>query len=206
MLAFEVDMAVLDQLIERMAATDHQIELARTSALRKMRKRFETRVKGLAAKKLRMPQKALADRFFSEKIDPGDDELRLWVGTWNVSPFSIGSVSVYGTPGKTGGVKAGRRTYRGAFIGSIYSGEQKVWIRLHSPHYSPELYPTKYRPGDRGLGDTGLRGRFPVVRAAVPIDAIISEVLRTEGDSISQEFVKVFEQELNYYVNVKGNA
>lgn len=206
MLVFEVDQSAIDQLIVRMAATESQIEKARYSALGKMKKRFESRVKGMAAKKLRMPMKGLSDRFFSERIQPGDDELRLWVGTWNVSPFSLGAVSVYGTPGKTGGVKAGRRTYRGAFLGSIYSGEQQVWIRLHSPHYSPELYPTKYRPGDRGLGDTGLRGRFPVVRAAVPIDWAISEVLRTEGDSIAAEFVKLFAQELNYYVNIKGAA
>ncbi len=204
MLTFDVDTSVFDRVIGRIDATTGQIEQARTSALRKMRSRFETMVKKAAAKKLRMPQKAISDRFFSNRIEPGDDELRLWVGTWAVSPFSIGSVSLYGVPGKTGGVKAGRRTYRGAFLASIYTGQEKVWIRLHSQHYAPELYPTQHRPGDNGLA--GMRGRFPVVRAAVPIDEVIAGVLEQEGDAMLAEFEKVFAQELNYYANVKGRA
>lgn len=200
----EIDPTALDKVIGGMNATEDQIEKARISALRKMRSRFETKVKQVVAKKLRLPQKALSGRFFSENIQPGDDELRLWIGTWAITPFSIGSISPYGIPGKTGGVKVGRRTYRGAFLANIYSGQTKVWIRLHSKHYSPELYPTKYRPGDRGLAD--LQGRFPVVRAAVPIDEIIAEVLEQEGDAIAAEFGKVFAQELNYYLNVKGKA
>lgn len=186
------------------AATDQQVDAARASALRKMKNRFETAIKREASKQLRIPQRALADRLFSNDIGPGDEELKIWFGTWPVSPFSLGGVSVYGMPGKSGGVRAGKRTYPGAFLGTLYSGTTKVWIRLHSKHYSPELYPTKYRPGDRGLGE--LKGRFPVVRAAVPIDAVIQSILEREGDSIAAEFGKVFVQELNYYVNVKGRA
>jgi hypothetical protein len=81
-----------------------------------------------------------------------------------------------------------------------------VWIRLRSKHYSPELYPTKRRPGDRGLGDQGLRGRFPVVRAAVPIDEVLERVVDRDGDAISEEFLKVLTQELNYYTNIRGKA
>lgn len=180
-------------------ATEEQIEMARTSALRKMRKRVETMVKRLAAKRLRIPQKAIAGRFFSSNIRPGDDELSVWIGTWAVSPFSIGSPRQTAT-----GVRVARRFYPGAFLGLVYSGQEKVWIRLHSKHYSPELYPTQHRPGDRGLGEH--RGRFPVVRAAVPIDTVMSEVLDDHGDEIGAEFEKLYAQELNYYANVKGTA
>ena len=67
-------------------------------------------------------------------------------------------------------------------MAKIYTGTEKVWIRLHSPHYTPDLYPTKHRPGDRGLA--GYNGRFPVVRAAVPIDGVISDVVELEGDAV----------------------
>lgn len=199
-----VDDSALQQFAGIAEATDKQMEAARTSALRKMRKKVETLVIRAAAQKLRIPQKALKDRFFSNNIEPGDDELNVWIGTWAISPFSIGSVSAYGVPGKSGGVRAGRRNYPGAFLASIYTGETKVWIRLHSKNYSPELYPTQYRPGDRGLGE--LRGRFPVIRAAVPIDAVMREVLERDGDEIAREFEKIFARELNYQVNVRGNA
>lgn len=201
-MVFDVDQRGLEATIARMSATTGQVEAARTSALRKMRKRLETRIKQKAARALRIPQRAIAGRFFSNGVTPGDDELRIWVGTWDVSPLSIGAPSVYGIPGISGGVRVGRRSYRGAFMGEIYSGTTKVWIRLHSPHYSPELYPTNTRPGDRGASE--LRGRFPVVRAAVPIDGVIRDIIEKDGEEMAQEFVTVFAQELNYQVTVKG--
>lgn len=199
MFAFAVDHKQLDRAAEKMAATDKQIEAARTSALRKFGKRFETRVNQAAARQLRIPQKALGGRFFSSSVSPGDDELRIWIGTWSVSPFSIGAPSQ-----NKFGVRVGRRSYRGAFLGQVYTGQNKVWIRLHSRHFDPELYPTRKRSGDRGLSD--LRGRFPVVRAAVPIDGVISSILALQGKELAAEFATIYEQELNYQVFVKGGS
>lgn len=207
MIDVHVDQDAIREVIRRFGSTPNQVALARASALRKMRKRVETKIKREAAKELRMPQKALESRFFSNTIRKGDDVLKIWIGTNPVSPFSIGSVRVYGTPGKTGGVKAGKRTYRGAFLASIYTGREKVWIRLHSKHYSPELYPTLHRSGDRGLTDeSGLRGRFPVVRAAVLIDEVMEKIVDRDGEDILADFNQVFTQELNYYTNIRGKA
>lgn len=202
MLRLTIDQDLLDRRIDLTGATDLQIEAARTSALRKMRKRIETHIRQRAAKSLRIPQKAIGNRFFSNALNPRDEELKVWIGTWSVSPHSIGSPSVYGVPGISGGVRVGSRLYPGAFPAKIYSTEEKVWIRLHSKHFSPEIYPTAYRPGDRGW--TSHRGRFPVVRAAVPIDAVIRDVISQDGEILAREFEKVFLQELNYQVNVKG--
>lgn len=202
MLNIDLDKSAIEAMIGALPATEEQKRKAGTSALRKFRKRFETRIKRAAAKKARIPIKGLGDRFFSNKIAEGDEELTVWIGAWNVSPFAIGTPSPYGVPGKSGGVKAGRHTWRGAFVHAIYSGREKVWIRLHSKHYSPERYPTKKRPGDRGLAKDS---RFPVVRAAIPVDAAIEEVLATEGPQMADEFEKLFLQELNYYAVVKGN-
>lgn len=202
MLAFDLDKSAIDALVGNLPVTEEQQRKAGTSALRKFRKRFETRIKRAVAKKARIPLKGLENRFFSSRVEEGDQELTVWIGAWNVSPFAIGVPVPYGVPGKSGGVKAGRHRWRGAFIQAIYSGESKVWIRASSKHFSPELYPTNYRPGDRGLaGD----GRFPVVRAAISVDAAIEQVLATEGPQLVGEFEKIFQQELNYYAVVKGD-
>lgn len=206
MIDVKVDQASLQAVISRFNSTPSQVALARASALRKMRKRVETAIKREAAKELRMPQKALGGRFFSNSIKKGDSVLKVWIGTHPVSPFDLGGVKPYGVVGKSGGVKAGRRTYRGAFLASIYTSRPKVWIRLRSKHYTPELYPTRKRPGDRGLSDESLRGRFPVIRAAVPIDEVMERVVERDGEDILADFERVFIQELNFYTNVKGKA
>jgi len=202
MFTINVDQPLLDSRADLVGATDAQIEAARTAALREMRKRIETHIKRRAAKALKISQKSLEGRFHSSSVEPGDEELQVWVGTWNVSPYAIGSPRVYGVPGKSGGVKVGSRLHPGAFLAKIYSGQENVWIRLYSQHYNPELYPTKYRPGDRGASE--LRGRFPVVRASVPIDAVVQDVIMQDGELLAKEFEKVFLQQLNYQVNVKG--
>jgi len=208
MIDVSVDPAAVQEVIRRFGSTIDQVELARASALRKMRKRVETAVKRAASKELGMPQKALGGRFFSNKIKKGDDVLKVWIGTQPVSPFKLGAVGVFGEPGRPfSGVMVGKRKYRGAFLASIYTSRQKIWIRLNSKFYSPELYPTMKRSGDRGLSDDpSLKGRFPVVRAAVPIDEVLEAVVDRDGDTILADFEKVFIQELNYYTNVKGKT
>lgn len=200
-LHIDIDRSAIDQIISMTNATGEQIEKARLSTMRKLGKRIETRIKRHASEALKIPQYSIENRFFSESLKPGDETLKIWIGTWPLSPFSVGAPSVYGLPGKSGGVKAGSRTYPGAFMSEIYTVQKKVWIRLHSPHYSADLYPTRYRPGDRGLGE--LRGRFPVVRAAVPIDDIFRSVVIDRGKDFSADFEKIFFGELNFYTNIK---
>jgi hypothetical protein len=202
-LYIDIDNSAIDQIISMTKATAEQIEKARLSAMRKLGKRIETIVKRKAAKELRIPQKSIENRFFAESLKPGDETLKIWVGTWDLSPFALGAPSVYGLPGKSGGVKAGNRTYPGAFMAKIYTSRDHVWIRVHSPHYSADLYPTRYRPGDRGLGE--LAGRFPVVRAAVPIDDTIRSVVGDMEKDFSADFEKTFFGELNYFANIRGN-
>jgi len=197
MLSINIDNDFFDSRADLFGATDREIDLARVSALRLMRKKIEKMVIREVAAKHRIPQRALAGRVFSNKILPGDEELRVWIGTWNISPFSIGK------PFQTAfGVRAGSKSYAGAFLASIYGGVEAVWIRLYSKHYDLALYPTDYRPGDRGLGS--LRGRFPVVRAAIPIDAEVEAVLSRNENYFIEEFGKIFLRQLNYQVNVRG--
>jgi hypothetical protein len=199
MMSIDVDTAAVQQLSTMLGATEKQMVSARTRALRKMRKKIETRIKREVARAERIPQKSLGSRVFSGRLTDADDELKVWIGTWNVSPFSVGSPRQ-----TTRGVRAGRRSYPGAFLAQVYSPETQVWIRLHSKYYAPELYPTNYRPGDRGVGSN--RGRFPVVRAAIPIDGAVERILASSEAFFAAEFEKLYGQELNYELNVRGRA
>lgn len=194
-----IDRADIERMTAMAHATDGQIERARLRALRKVQKPIKRELLRAAANKLRgVTQKAIADRFFSDPLGDGDTELRVWIGAWPVEPFS------FGTPrqSKTG-VKSGSRFYRGAWLGSVYTQREKVWIRLRSPHFASELYPTRLRGGDQR---TGGNPSFPVVRAAVAIDGVIAEVLQTDGQVFADRFLRIFQHELNYEVNVRGQA
>lgn len=198
MLDIVIDNDLFDQQADLMGATDLQLENARISALRKMRKTIKSMVLRQVAAEHRIPQKALEGRIFFSSLDGGEEELQTWIGTWNISPFAIGIPRQ-----DQKGVRVGRRSYPGAFLASIYGSSDKVWIRFHSEHYDPGLYPTDYRPGDRGVG--GNRGRFPVVRASIPVDGTVKRVMEQNGDYLGRQFEKTFIRELNYQVNVKGS-
>ncbi len=201
MIDAQIDKRSFDEAVRRIGATPAQVQQATTSALRKMRQRIQVAVRRAAAKELRMPQKGISKRFYSDPVKKGGQQMKIWIGTQPVSPFDLGSVRAYGVVGRTGGVKAGRRTFRGAFLAEIYSGRQKPWIRLGSKHYTPDLYPTKRRPGDRG----GKDGRFPVIRAAVPIDAILERVVADYEPSMLDDYERIFIQDLNYFTNIRPN-
>lgn len=197
MLDVVIDNDFFDKRADLVGATDRQMENARLSALREMRKTIKSIVLRRVADEHRIPQKALEGRIFFSSLDGGEEELQTWIGTWNISPFAIG------TPSQDNrGVSVGLRRYPGAFLASIYGSNGQVWIRLYSKFYDPGLYPTDYRPGDRGLGEK--RGRFPVVRASIPVDDTVRRVMDQSGDYLGRQFEKKFIQQLNYQVNVKG--
>ncbi len=191
----------MDKLQREFHALPEQVDAAVASSLRKTGTWLKNRIKRDVAKKHRIPQKSIADRFYVSKVPYGGDQVRVWVGTWAIDPFSIG------TPVQTAtGVNVRRgHNYRGAFLAKIYSGREKVWIRLRSKHYSAELYPTTHRAGNRGaLTDPSLKHRFPVVRAAIPIDDDVERIAELYESEIDAEFIKKFRQELNYQTRVKG--
>lgn len=199
MLGLDIDNDALQRMADTVAATEEQFLKARASTLRKIRQPVRRAVLREVAKERKVPQRSLESRVYMSDVGAEQDSVRLWFGTWDVSLFEIGSPRQTKT-----GVTVGRHRYPGAFKAKIYSADEQVWIRLHSRHYSPELYPTRYRPGDRGLGSS--RGRFPVVRAAIQIDGIVERVLERSGDTFKKRFMDIFSQELNYFVNVKWGA
>lgn len=193
------DQAKIDALSRGLVAMPRQLQFARARALRKTGGWVRNEVKKLAAKQLRIPQKSIADRFYLTRIKPTDDVAKLWIGTWNVSPYALGK------PVQSGfGVRVNKRSYRGAFLGKVYNAQEKIWIRKRSKHYDPELYPV-VRKRSAGAGvPPELRHRFPVVRAAIPIDAALDLVIKRNWQEIETRFRKTLVQEINYEVNVRG--
>ncbi len=193
-LSLEVEKGQLDQFAAAMGATEAQIKKARSAALRELRGTIETGLKRKIAKEERIPQRALGDRLFFSKVGQNDGTMKVWVGTWKISPFSIASPRQ-----REKGVSVGKRQYPGAFIAAIYSSQEKVWIRLRSPHYSPELYPVKQNSSG-SFDEPELRGRFPVVRAAIPIDVHVEAFFNEQESILADRFETVFEQKLSSFV------
>ena len=203
-LELKVDKAAFDQVEGATQATEQQVIQAVTNSLRKLSKHISTIVKRETAKKARVPQKALGRRIYASPVNQGDSKMTVWVGTYPIEAFNVGTPIGYGVPGKSGGVKVGRMRYPGAFIARIYTADKKVWIRKGSKHFSSDLYPTKKRGGSRL--STGLSGRFPVVRAAILVDDIVELVFIKNSTEFESFFAKTFSRELNFQVNIKGSA
>lgn len=198
MIRIEVDDSKIDAEVATFAATVRQADAARLRALRKTAQWLGREIIKEVAKKERMPLLALHGRVFVSRIASGATEAEVFVGTMPVDAARLGRPVQAGS-----GAKVGRHAYPGAFVGRIYSGKEKVWIRLGSKHYDPARYPTTKRSGDRFGGDRRLLGRFPVVRAAVPIDGVVDDVVERIGGDVQHRFLTTFRHELNYEVNVK---
>lgn len=187
----------LDQVADYFDATKRQVRLARTRALKKTAAWLRRQVLSAAAKHQRIPLRSIKDRAYVSNIGPSDDAITLAIGTMPVDVFNVGN------PAQTAnGVRVGRHFYPGAFVKSIYTGQEKVWIRKGSKHYSPVRYPVAKRNQAATLPGH-LMGRFPVVRAAVPIHAEVERVAEVEESEIAPTFLRHFQHELNYEVNVK---
>lgn len=189
----------LERVVDQFAATERQVRLAKTRALRRTASWLRKQVLGRAAKDLRIPLRSLAGRSYVSKIGQGDDEITLTIGTLPVNAAKIGN------PAQTArGARAGRRTYPGAFVQKIYFAEERVWIRKGSKHYNPASYPTQGRKSRTYAPMPGqLLGRFPVVQAAVPINDVVEQVAESHEAVVSTQFLHNLERELNYEVNVR---
>ncbi|MDA3970270.1 MAG: hypothetical protein PF442_02860 [Desulfobulbaceae bacterium] len=187
----------LDRVIELYDATEKQVRLARTRALRKTASWLRREVLSRTAKQKRIPARALQGRAYTSKVGPQDDGVIVTIGTMPLDVMNVGN------PAQTAkGVRVGRQSYPGAFVQKIFSGQEKVWIRKGSKHYDPARYPVNRKKGPNTLPGE-LMGRFPVVRAAIPINDVVEVSAERYESLIRGDFMKNFKHELNYEVNVK---
>lgn len=195
-----ISTAGLTDVIQRFNALPAQISNAKRRAISKTAKYVSTQAGREMAGSLGVAQKALkkriASRLAGSKSDP---QGLIWFG---LNPIDA---QLAGAARQTkSGVSQKGRSWPGAFMASIYSGEQKIWIRLHSKHYDSELYPYGKGKG-RGAIDAAMSGRFPVVKARIPIDTPATRaIIAAMADKAKFRLAEVMGQELNYEINVKG--
>jgi hypothetical protein len=205
MFTLGIDQDLISSRADLFGAVDSQIEAARLGAMKKMRSRLNTRLKRRLSSALNVPQKSLKNRLLTSRVEMGDEEMKIWFGTYKLSPFSVGTPTWYGQDFVSGGVKVGRyRTYRGAWLGWADGRSRQIWMRVESKHYKRELYPTSPFPAGGTASRPGMKGRFPVVKAAIEVHDEIAAMMEEEQEQIMEDFAKVFLQELNYQINVKG--
>lgn len=172
-----------------------QVAVARTRAIRETLKSVRTKIKKEAAKVLKVPQKALTPRMFISKIKNGDAKGKLWAGTWWISPYVIGKPR----QSKTGVTGVRGRRYRGAFLKKIYGEQENIWIRQGSKHFDIRLYPAgKRKPVSNK--------RFPVVKAAIPIEEAMGKTFDRNENEIRQDFYKKLRREINYALKIEGKT
>lgn len=177
-----------------------QVAVARTRAIRETLKSVRTKIKKEAAKVLKVPQKALTPRMFISKLKNGEAKGKLWAGTWYISPYAIGKPS----QGKTGVTGVRGRRYRGAFLKKIYGGQENIWIRRSSKRFDANLYPGRRGKAGSNSLPAGLRGRFPVVKAAIPIEEAMGKTFDRNENEIRQDFYRKLRREINYALHIEG--
>ena len=192
------DATVLDQAGSMLP--EKVLSLAVGGALQKTSTFITRRLKKDVSVEMKIPQKALKNRIKST-VNRSESHLSVWVGTELISPGKINTPAVYGIPGKTGGVKAGRLRYRGAFVTQKAFSRDDIWIRTRSPHYSPALYPGKsFSPPGRD------DKRFPIVRAGVDIDGTVQDFFYQMEPEIVSEFQENLGREIDRVIQTRGGS
>lgn len=166
-----------------LALSKKSMKLAVGGALQKTANFTGKTVKREVAAGLNVPQKALKDRIRVRTFKK-DGVLRVWIGTEHLFPYQFSVPSVYGAPGKTGGVMAGRRRYPGAFMPENKFTPGSIWIRMDSAKYSPELYPGG---GFTARGQYGSR-KYPITEAVIEIDELVKKTFEPLEDEIVRKF------------------
>jgi hypothetical protein len=177
---------------------------ATARAIRDTQRFARTLVKRDIAKNLGVPQKAINKRLVTPKISNRDIEGKVWAGTWDISPFALGTPSqseqgVRGIP---------KRNYKGAFLARVFSqelGVGNIWIRLKSRHFDPKLYPYDKRK-NRGSVPDELKHRFPVVKASIPAEEAMTKAFDQDEEQIRQRFLDRLSHQADYILKKGGLA
>lgn len=183
----------------QIAATPAQLEKAVQRAMRKTMRWLQTRVSRDLAKALGVSQKAIKHRLTLSHTGTGTKGIHiLWLGT---APLAAEQA---GKPRQTkAGVTVGKHKFPGAFYRDIYGDGPKVWIRASRANALGLDLPQwgkKQRARASALNQDQ-RGRFPVRRVGIDVQAPANEVFARYQKQAEARFNQVLDQELNFAVN-----
>jgi hypothetical protein len=187
-----------------MQSTPEQITKAANRAIKKTVRWLQSRVAREISQSLNLSQKAFKHRLTTSSSGSGINQVHIvWLG---VAPLAAEAA---GKPRQTrAGVTVGKRKYQGAFYRDVYGDGASVWIRkrraadlgLNLPSWSGKSTARR----STWLDDSQNSGRFPVMRVAIDIEEVASEIFRRYQRRINERFGQVLAQELNFVLNHEG--
>lgn len=180
-----------DRLIRLFGITEKRSIAAVRRALDKTATWLKKEASKGIARETQIPIKVLRKRLLSYRTSPKLMRSKVFFGLRLIDAEHMGAPRR-----QKAGVKAGKHFFPGAFLGSVYSPTEKIWIRKTSKHYDPNLYPhsTDARSNTEFLDQEG--GRFPLVKARIKTD---------EAESIFVEWVAKAEGYLARLINKELN-
>ncbi len=194
-LTLDVDAAV-SEVAKFQDFSNRRVQLAVKRAIRKTLRwvhreilRYVSQESGVAQKKFKQYRRV--------KLVTNKQDSYVWIGLNPLPLHEAGRVSW--NPASSGARVAGK-TYEGAFYRSVYSAQQKVWIRSSR---NKKLGHATYHPKKRyhAYGSGPSRGRFPVELLGVDMEDLPDDVGRRIEKRAESRMVTLLEQELNYALN-----
>lgn len=200
-LTFEPPDTPVSSYGELVSATEKQMETASEIALKETSKWLKTQVKRKISEAIGISQKSFADRLFISSGVSLTGYMFFWIGTWRISPFSLGTPRLYGIPYKTGGIQSGRIQFKGGFHAKVGDGgHENVFIRLHSPHFNPTLFAnTAGSPNP-----TKTSARLPIMKAGLDIQEEAQKAVDAMWPQLPAVFEEKYIKRLDYEVNIRG--
>jgi hypothetical protein len=179
-----------EELSATLAAKPEKLRLAKKRAITRTAKHLATQAKKALATTEGIKPAAVKNRAASKMLA---DTGLVWVGLNPMMPVHLAG----GIRQDASGVTAGSRTYRGAFFRRVYGSERKVWIRIKSRHYDPDLY--FHKPHGAQSVDKKLRHRFPVALASVKLDTdAVRRAIGMEATAAGPYLLDLLARELAY--------
>lgn len=171
----------LDQVAARIGAYPAEIEAARKRTVTKATKFAVGEVRKGISSSLGITQKVLLDR---RRIAsrPG----LVWIGIKPIAAVYLGKPRQTKT-----GAKAGRRSYKGAFIAKMPSGHVGIFRRVPPSVRWSKRRSRKWSPN------------LPIEEVREPIKGAVA-IVESVRQKISDRIPVLFRQELNFEVNVRG--
>ena len=155
-----------------MKGQDRQMLYAMIAAVKKTSTWLSRKISTAIVREALIPKKALKPRIFHE-VDSKTLTGKIWVGLNPISPQKVGKLSQV-----SGGAKAGKHFFPGAFIASANNSPDLIWRREG-------------------------KARFPIKREFIEIDEPGLEIMRRFERQAQQYFYKRLQEEINYRLNVK---
>lgn len=182
--------AKIEQLTGGLDQQRKEVRLARSRTMTKVMKYADGLVRKSLSSQTGLPQKAFKGRVITRHEQDGSEGL-VWIGAYRITPYRI-SKSVLQTKI---GIRAGKTSFPGAFKPYRDSSDKRVFIRKDSAKFDSSRYTSKAFGSGPG---------FPVVPVAEDVEFASEEAINLNAADIENRFDTIFQQELNFAINVEG--